>query len=97
MDFASRDCYRHAVESLARRSGLAETEMAQAGNRSCTTKRGRKRGGMTAQRMLVFTLSEKGLPQLARETGVRRPWRTVIERRIRRFPHSLSMWAGFFW
>ena len=87
MDFGSRDCYRHVVESLARQSGLAETDMAQRAI-DLAKKSAADKGRTDRMAHVGFYLTDKGQTQLARETGVRRPLRTIVERGIRRFPFT---------
>jgi cellobiose phosphorylase len=87
MDFASRDCYRHVVESLARQSGLVETDMAQRAIDLAKNSAADK-GHNDRMAHVGFYLIDKGQAQLARETGVRRSWRTILERGIRRFPFT---------
>jgi cyclic beta-1,2-glucan synthetase len=91
MDFASRDCYRHAVESLARQSGLAETEMAQRAI-DFAKKSAADKGRADRMAHVGFYLIDKGQTQLARDTGVRRPWGTILERGICRF--SFAFYFG---
>ena len=89
--FATRDRYRHAVEALARHSRLAEVEVARNGHptgRSAAPRTGPH--DRTAH--VGFYLIDKGRPQLERAAKVRWPWRTVLERGIRRFP--LAFYAG---
>ena len=39
MDFTTRDCYRHAVEEIARQSPLSEQDVAKQGDSTCQAKR----------------------------------------------------------
>jgi hypothetical protein len=56
MDFATRDHYRHVLERFARRSGLAEDQVA----RSCSTpRRPRRAATATARRHVATTSSTK--------------------------------------
>jgi cellobiose phosphorylase len=91
MDFSTRDCYRHAVEFLARHSRLSEAEIARrAVQLAAHSAREKGAGDRTAH--VGFYLIDKGLPRLARVANVRWPARTIIERGIRRFP--LLFYAG---
>src|SRR5262249_30296871 len=87
MDFASRDCYRHVVEALARQSGIAETEMAQQAI-DLAKKSAADKGRRDGRRHEGFYWIDKGHTELAGETGVRRPWGAMVERSIRRFPFA---------
>ena len=91
MDFATRDRYRHAVESLARRSGLLETEVAQKAVQ-LAEESGRQKGREDRSAHVGFYLIDKGRPLLEHAANVRWPWQTVFERSIRRFP--FTFYAG---
>jgi cyclic beta-1,2-glucan synthetase len=106
MTFATRDRYRHAVESTAKYCGLDESEVARRTvqlARASATQHGRN--DRTAH--IGYYLIDEGLPQLERETRVRLPWGERIERTIRRFPVAfyvggiaaltLSGSLGFWW
>jgi len=85
MDFATRDRYRHVVESLARHSRRAEAEVAQHAIQLAAI--GAQAKGRTDRTAHVgFYLIDKGLPQLEETLRSGGPWSTVIERSIRRFP-----------
>ena len=91
MDFATRDRYRHAVEFIARHSGHSEAKVARRAVQLATVRAGKERcNDRTAH--VGFYLIDKGQPTLAREAGVRWPWRTMLERCIHRFP--LTFYAG---
>ncbi len=93
MDFTSRDRYRHAVEGLARRSGLSEeqvarlaVEQARSGgarpaDEESTTPRGR-----TRRDHVGYYLVERGRPALERTIGYRRTWREILSRRAAGIP-----------
>ncbi len=94
MDFATRDRYRHAVEALARNSGLAETDVAlRAIQLAADAARSKGRADRTAH--VGFYLIDKGGPQLERTLNVGWTWGTVVERSIRRFP-ALYYVGGIF-
>src|SRR6266404_8882895 len=91
MDFATRDRYRHVVESLAKQSGLSEPDVAQktvqlAGESS------REKGRKDRTAHVGFYLIDQGLPLLERAIHARWPWNTIVERSIRRFP--LTFYLG---
>ncbi|MDO8545377.1 MAG: glucoamylase family protein [Opitutaceae bacterium] len=91
MDFATRDRYRHVVESFARHSELAETEVAQRAIQLAAESFAEK-GGTDRRGHVGYYLIDHGVPRLERAVNVRWPWSTVIERGIRRFP--LLFYAG---
>jgi cellobiose phosphorylase len=85
MDFATRDRYRHAVESLARHSRLSETAAAQrAIQLAADQARHKGRDDRTAH--VGFYLIDHGQDLLGRLAAVRRPWRTLSARGIHRWP-----------
>ena len=91
MDFATRDRYRHAVESLARHSALSETEVAQKAIELARGGGGQKeREDRTAH--VGYYLVDKGRPLLERAANFRQPWKAVIERSIRRLPFAVLCW-----
>jgi cyclic beta-1,2-glucan synthetase len=91
MDFATRDRYRHAIEFLARHSGRPEVEVAQQAIRLAREGADRK-SPQDRSAHVGFHLIDQGRPQLGRRLKMRWPWRTLIERGIRRFP--LPFYAG---
>ena len=91
MDFATRDRYRHVVEFLARYSRLTEGEIARRAIQFAEES-ARQKGGGDRTTHVGYYLVGKGETLLARAAKVRRPWRTVIERIIHRFP--LMFYAG---
>ncbi len=91
MDFATRDRYRHAVESFARHSELPEAVVAQrAIELAADSVRQKGSGDRTAH--VGFFLIDKGHSVLGRVAKVRWPWRTIIERSIRCCP--LTFYTG---
>ncbi|MBA3881178.1 MAG: cyclic beta 1-2 glucan synthetase [Chthoniobacterales bacterium] len=91
MDFATRDRYRHAVESLARQSRLSETAMAEkAVQLAQESAQENGRDDRTAH--IGFYLIDKGQPVLERAANVRRLWKSFVERSIQRFP--FAFYAG---
>ena len=94
MDFATRDRYRHVVETLARYSALSEIEVARKAvelTQESTQQKGRE--DRTAH--VGFYLIDKGLPRLERIVRARRRWKGFVERSIRKFPFTLYA-AEFF-
>ncbi len=91
MDFATRDRYRHAVETLSRNSKLLEPEVA------------RKAIGLAAAGALAtnpghrtahvgYYLIDKGQPVLEQAVEARWLWHTLIHRCIQSYP--LAFYAG---
>ena len=73
MDFATRDAYRHAIEDLARGSGLAELDIAErvvARAQAAATPPGAAREAEPG-----FYLIAEGRPAIERELGYRAAWR----------------------
>jgi hypothetical protein len=91
MDFATRDRYRHAVESLARHSQLAEADVAQR-SIDLAADSARQKGPADRTAHVGYYLIDNGQPLLEHAANVRWPWRTIIERCIHRFP--LTFYAG---
>ncbi|MGH7943445.1 MAG: glucoamylase family protein, partial [Opitutaceae bacterium] len=91
MDFATRDRYRHAVESLARYSQLSEPEVAQRAVQ-LATENAKTRGRDDRSSHVGFYLVDKGQPELERAASVRWPWRMLVEHCIRRSP--LTFYVG---
>lgn len=91
MDFATRDRYRHAVESLARYSRLSETNVAQRAIELAADS-ARQQGDADRTAHVGYYLIDKGLPRLARLAAVRWPWRKTFERNLHRFP--LTFYVG---
>jgi cellobiose phosphorylase len=91
MDFATRDLYRHSVEFLARHSQLSEAEVARHAIQLAADN-ARQKGQEDRTAHVGFYLIDKGQSLLGRVVNVRRPWRTMIERSIHRFP--LTFYVG---
>jgi hypothetical protein len=91
MDFFTRDRYRHSVETISRHSDLVESEVARKAIQLAEA--GAQGKGISDRAAHVgFYLVDKGLAELEKATGMRQPWPTVIERRIRHFP--LTFYLG---
>ena len=91
MDFATRDRYRHSVESLARRSAMTETEVARcavelAGEAMQHLERTDRRSHVG------FYLIDRGLPALERAVKAGWAWSAIGSRGVQRFP--LAFYAG---
>ena len=91
MDFATRDRYRHAVEFLARHSGVPETDVARRAIQLAADS-ARHKGAAERTAHVGYHLIEPGLSALGRDVKVRWPWRTLVERGIHRFP--LTFYSG---
>lgn len=91
MDFSTRDRYRHSVELISRHSNLAESDVARKAIQLAEAS-AREKGVNDRSAHVGFYLIDKGLPELEREAGMRQPWHTALERRIRRYP--LTFYAG---
>lgn len=84
MDFATRDRYRHAVELLARRSGIAEWDLAA---RVATRAAAADVVDGDARRLHVgYWLVGGGRAEIERELKVRRPFGERTPWLLRRFP-----------
>jgi len=88
MDFATRDHYRRTVETIARRSPLAESEIARQ-----AIQLARAGTGTDDERTqhVGFYLIDQGLPQLERATHVSRSVEEILRGRSGRFPLSVYL------
>ena len=84
MDFATRDRYRRTVEAIARRSPLAESEVARQAIRLAQT--GTDTKATNAREHVGFYLIDQGLPQLERAAHVQRFHRRRLARTERPIP-----------
>jgi cyclic beta-1,2-glucan synthetase len=91
MDFATRDRYRHSVETLARHSHLPERDIARRAIQLATDG-ARERGQADRTAHVGYYLIDKGRPLLERAANVRWPLGRIVERGIRRFP--LTFYTG---
>lgn len=85
MDFATRDRYRHSVETTARHSRRLESEVAKEAIQLAEAG-AREKGAQDRRAHVGYYLVDKGLPVLERVIATRHPRKTVVERLIRRFP-----------
>ncbi len=87
MDFATRDRYRHVVETLAHHSALSEIEVARKAV-ELAQKSAQQKGREDHTAHVGFYLIDKGLPRLVRAIGARWRGKGVVERSIRKFPFT---------
>lgn len=91
MDFATRDRYRHSIETLAKHSKLTEGEIAEAA--IALAKNAGSVGRLHRTSHVGYYLIGRGLPALEKAVGMRgRPIRTTLEESVRRAP--LSFYLG---
>ena len=92
MDFASRDRYRHAVEEVAKASGLAEDAVAR--HAIGLARAGADRHGEKDRKAHVgFYLVDRGLSELERATRARQGLAPALRRAASRSPLSLYLGA----
>ncbi len=77
MDFSTRDRYRHVVELIARKSSLAESEVARAAIFLAEQNADGVSDNPRA-RHVGYYLIGRGLPQLLKSAEVRRVWRGAL-------------------
>jgi len=92
MDFQTRDCYRHVVENVAKHGRRSEPDVATMVLGMANQALG-KFGPADRRAHVGYFLLGKGLPDLEKEAGVRRPWRRWLEHRLHSMP--LAFYAGF--
>ena len=95
MDFASRDRYRHVVETIAKQSRLAEHEVARRAIQ--LAQEGAARAAKNADDRVAhvgFYLIDKGLPELERTVQVRRSTVEALRMMSGQFPLSLYLGAA---
>jgi cyclic beta-1,2-glucan synthetase len=80
MDFATRDRYRHAVESLARRAGLTEVEVATSAVAMARAAPVSSEGESAARSDPGFYLIAEGLPRFEAALGIGVPLATRLRR-----------------
>ncbi|MCC7325973.1 MAG: cyclic beta 1-2 glucan synthetase [Burkholderiales bacterium] len=92
MDFATRDRYRHAVESIAKRSDLSESEVARkASQLACAYPMGAAAGDPPREAHVGYYLIDKGRRQLEQEARVRFSLREALRRTSTRMPLLLYL------
>lgn len=93
MDFATRDQYRHAVEEIAKRSNLSESQVAQ-----CAIDLADRMvaGDAGSQNVHVgYFLINQGRAKLETEAKARQPFQRKIECSIRRIPLTFYLGSIF--
>ncbi|MEO7072811.1 MAG: glucoamylase family protein, partial [Rhodanobacter sp.] len=90
MDFATRDRYRHAVESLARRHRLPEQQVALAAVACCNAAAA---DAPPTHRHVGWYLIDRGRPALEQRLGLRAPLRERCRRQVRRTPLPVYLGA----
>lgn len=85
MDFASRDRYRHIVESLARVSRHSELEVASEAVRLAASA-AQAHGGDDRRAHVGYYLIGRGHHDMEQALGVSWPWHLRLEHTIRRWP-----------
>lgn len=92
MDFATRDRYRHATEAIARKSHLAEGEVARRAVELARAAAGDAADGCSERaRHVGFYLIDQGLPDLERAAAVRHSGAAALCRSAGRFPLPLYL------
>jgi cyclic beta-1,2-glucan synthetase len=92
MDFATRDRYRHATEAIARKSHLAEGEVARRAVELARAAAGDAADGCGERaRHVGFYLIDQGLPDLERAAAVRHSGAAALCRSAGRFPLPLYL------
>ena len=87
MDFATRDRYRHVIESLARQSALTEPEMAR--KAIALAEESAQQTSLNDRRAHVgFYLIDKGCSKLERTGQVHWGLKRFTERALRKFPFT---------
>ena len=92
MDFATRDRYRHCVETLARQSGKTEDAVARSAVAMARDAVGRD-GAQARSAHVGFYLVDKGRPCLERAIAVRWSLRRFFVRLARRFSFACYAWG----
>src|SRR5438270_13251354 len=87
MDFATRDRYRHVVETLARYSALSEMEVARKAV-ELAQESAQQKGREARTAHVGFYLIDKGLRRLERAVGARWRWKGFVARSIQKFPFT---------
>ncbi len=85
MDFATRDRYRHVVESISKASALSETEVAQK-VLDLTSKHQEASDTTARKKHLGYYLIDKGLAEAEQTAGMRYTIRKTLNRQARQMP-----------
>ena len=91
MDFATRDAYRHCVETIARNSEKPEIEIAEMAVR-LAEEDAENQGGEPRRSHVGYYLTDRGRPMLEAAAGARLDWKFAIPTALRRLP--LFFYAG---
>ncbi|MGH7445330.1 MAG: cyclic beta 1-2 glucan synthetase, partial [Longimicrobiales bacterium] len=86
MTFDTRDQYRHEVERIAKRTGLAEADVARAAIGLASETEAAAAGDDRRRRHVGYFLVDAGLPELERATGFRPRFEQAVRRWILRHP-----------
>jgi cyclic beta-1,2-glucan synthetase len=92
MDFATRDCYRHVVEKIAKTGGLSEGDVARKAIRLAhegtanTPTKGATRGSSDRTAHVGYYLIDKGLPKLKRAVEARLSVTEIVQKTCRPAP-----------
>lgn len=90
MDFATRDCYRHVIERIAKSSLLTETEVAE--KILDLTKRHNDGFQRTErQKHIGYYLIDKGLDTAIKVCGMKMSFTQKLKRMLKKFPLSLYL------
>jgi cellobiose phosphorylase len=92
MDFRTRDKYRHAVETIARRSLLTESEVAQQALQLAVASAFDKQRLSERTTHIGFYLVDEGVPTLEQAVHVKIPAFAVLKRGCKKY--SLVMFIG---
>lgn len=84
MDFATRDCYRHEVEEIAKRSHLSEYDVARKAVQVARVEATNRQGERLSH--VGYYLIDRGRPALERSVAMRLTPRIVAARTVRRYP-----------
>ena len=91
MDFATRDNYRHVVESVAHRSTFSEVEVAE--QAILLAEDAYNKGLPEREYHVGYYLVGDGLNLLIKKTECKRPFKSKIRHLLNRFPLSFYGWA----
>lgn len=83
MDFATRDRYRHVVETLSKASGLSETQVAEKVVELATVQKNRESG---KHAHVGYYLIDKGIKDTELATGAKFNWAQELIRNVRKVP-----------
>ena len=93
MDFATRDCYRHVIEKVAKTSQLSELEVAEKAI-FLAQQNAATHGSDDRRAHVGFYLVDKGLPELERTVAARPSVVQALRRMGERFPADIPRWIA---